>query len=103
MGAPGYTVFCKEGHIVKSVLHHCIDPTPVRKCERCGAKLFAIITEWGDLEYHEDVNFPVPLKPVSYDWYKVNNDNIKGEVRTPRYDVSKVSNWLEGMGDDWWF
>lgn len=103
MGAPGYTVFCKQGHIVKSVPHHCIDSTPVVRCERCGTKLFAIVTEWGDPDYHEDVNIPVPLEPVSYNWYKVNNNNIKGEVRTPTYDVSRLANWTESIDNDCWF
>ena len=87
MGAPGYTVFCKNGHIVESIPHHCISTEDIEKCQHCGSTELATIMEWGDDDYgpHE-----VPYEPIGSEWVDIDNDTFKGKARIDIYDVSRV-------------
>ena len=60
MGAPGYTIFCRNGHIAKSVLHHYIDDTEVHRCPDCDSCTFFTHYEWGDDDYEQFVS----VKPI---------------------------------------
>lgn len=74
MGAPGYTTFCENGHIVEIVGHHEISEYDMCEmygelCERppcvCGSKEFRQVEEWGDTDYHDnDGDGPVPSAPI---------------------------------------
>ena len=89
MGAPGYTTFCRNGHIVEVVPHHCISMNTVRKCQYCGATEFTTQIEWGDPDYvHE-----VPYKPIRSEWVEKDDEQFQGKLRVDIYDVSKVKYW----------
>jgi len=111
MGAPGYTRFCENGHIVEVVMHHEISPygymsdAEIPPCV-CGSKKFRILTEWGDPDYHDNGgDGPVPDKVIGTDEFVsdrkvtvvVNKDTqnerkVTGNlvVEVDRYDVSKL-------------
>jgi hypothetical protein len=93
MGAPGYVQFCKSGHIVKQVAHHFIDDNDVIECPWCHSNVFHFAFEFGDPSYYEDINYPIPQKPITYEWHKIENENFRGEMRIAVYDVSKVTKW----------
>lgn len=63
MGAPGYAVFCSNGHLCKSVGHHEIDDREP-ECP-CGSKKFYTACEWGDSDYEQYV----AIDPVTKDEY----------------------------------
>lgn len=89
MGAPGYTTFCSNGHIVLDIAHHevCMDePT---ECDWCGSKELRTEIEWGDDDYQQEP-FLVPYDPVDGEWRDVHNDRIRGQVRVDIYDVSRL-------------
>jgi len=98
MGAPGYTVFCRNGHIVKHVEHHYIDDTTIEKCKYCGSKEFYTEIEWGDPDYgnsiiptdplHNDISFIEDPTPMG-----LGVELIEGSIRVKVYDVSKVTDW----------
>ena len=76
MGAPGKTVFCRNGHIVEEVPHHCIsqydefpwsDPDGLEVRKRppcvCGCQEFIEELEWGDPDYRSSI----PTTPIGFD------------------------------------
>lgn len=75
MGAPGYAVFCSNGHLCKSVGHHEIDDREP-EC-LCGSKKFYTQFEWDDPDYEQFVK----RDPSSKDQY--------GEI----WDISKLINF----------
>ncbi len=66
MGAPGIAWFCPKGHLVQQTLHHEIADDP-KRCTECGARSFGTVFEWGDPDYHENVDEPVPTRPVRHE------------------------------------
>lgn len=60
MGAPGWTSFCSNGHIVEVCPHHCIIDNEIEECPVCGSKEVAADIEWPDLEYEHEV----PAEPI---------------------------------------
>lgn len=97
MGAPGYTIFCKNGHIAQSVMHHEIALHDATKCPICGVHTLTTQMEWGDEDYapHE-----VPYSPIRHDWIERNNDTFKGQQKIAIYDISKVEHWREHTPDE---
>jgi len=101
MGLIGFTMFCRNGHVVKNVLDNEVDNTEsVTKCPYCNSTEFAIQYAWGDDAYKavfpEYEGWTVPMDPTKYEWIKVNTDTIRGEVKVPMFDVSSIS-------EDEWF
>lgn len=92
MGAPGYTEFCKNGHIVKEVMHHCIDFKEITECPWCGAREFKTIFEWLDKDYWGD-EILVPEEPIGHEWFPVESDKFRGLQKVSVWDVSKVGDW----------
>lgn len=88
MGAPGYTCFCKNGHIVKTVGHHCIDDDAVKVCPFCKATKFITLIEWPDEDY--GTNDMVPFEPIRQEWLSVNFEDFKGNMKVSVFDVSKI-------------
>ena len=105
MGAPGYTRFCENGHIVEVVMHHEISsygyfgekgPPCI-----CGSKNFRSVTEWGDSDYHDnDGDGPVPDKVIGTDGFVsdqkatiVVGDGMGGEIRETGKLVVKVDKY----------
>jgi len=99
MGAPGYTVFCENGHVVDIVGHHEISQhdasemyCPVhgfggssegecscvkRQCCICGSNNFRQITEWGDPDYLDnDGAGPVPFKSIGQDGFASDKEAV---------------------------
>jgi len=80
---------------VKDVMHNEIDATKVTRCPYCGSQEFATQIEWGDEGYKaifpEYEGWTVPVEPSKYEWVDVNNDNIKGKIKVPVFDVSSIS------------
>lgn len=73
MGAPGYAVFCSNGHLCKSVMHHEIDFSEVTQCQ-CGSTRFYTQNEWGDPDYEQYVAI----------------DPIKTDEHGPVFDITKL-------------
>ncbi len=94
MGAPGYTEFCRNGHIVKDVPHHYIDYREIGECPYCGSIVFTTVFEWLDKDYWGD-KVLVPVEPLYYKWYEVNNDWFRGERKVAAYDMSMITDWKE--------
>jgi len=92
MGSPGYTVFCKNGHIVKQVPHHYIDNAKIQECHYCGSNFFHTEIEWGDLDYGVS---SIPQEPIKEEWLKVDTNCIRGEIKVSIYDVSSIKVWKE--------
>ncbi len=93
MGAPGYTVFCENGHIVKSVIHHCIDDREIDFCKFCSSDKFHTEVEWGDPDYGESV---IPSEPIDFIPVKMINGKtgkVYHESKVFVYDVSKIKKW----------
>ncbi len=97
MGAPGYTTFCKNGHIVDSVPHHCISNLTVRKCQYCGAIEFTTQMEWGDDDYGPP---KIPYKSIRLEWVERNDEFFQGRQKVEVFDVSKVENWSKPTQDE---
>lgn len=97
MGAPGYTTFCKNGHIVDSVLHHCISIKEPRKCGYCGSTELVIEMEWGDSDYG---THSIPYEPIGEEWVRVNTEFSRGEFKVSVFDVSKVKSWFKLTQDE---
>lgn len=95
MGAPGYTCFCKNGHIVKTVGHHCIDDDIINTCPYCKATKFVTLIEWPDEDYGN--NDLVPFEPVRHEWIERHDENFDGNMNVGVYDVSKIAedNWRD--------
>jgi hypothetical protein len=102
MGAPGYTTFCENGHIVKSVMHHEINDEEVKECQRCSSKKFYTQFEWGDDDYKQLVS----MEPKKYeeilgkelmDFVTEKGDKVKGYLvlKIPVFDISKLKNYYE--------
>ena len=111
MGAPGYTVFCENGHVVDVVGHHEISQydelvmccpvhgfggSPEDECSCvkrprciCGSNNFRQITEWGDPDYLDNEGAgPVPLVSIGKEQFVsdreatiVVGDGMGGEIR----------------------
>ena len=93
MGAPGFTEFCRNGHIIKSIPHHYIDISEdTTKCPFCDANEFAIVIEWLD-EDHWGSEISVPKNPIGYEWVNVNNERFVGKQKIDIYDVSRLTRW----------
>jgi hypothetical protein len=112
MGAPGYTRFCENGHIVEVVMHHgiseydCILNEELPPCKICGSKKSESVMEWGNSDYLDNHGAgPVPLNPIGQDTYVsdmeatiVVGDGMGGEIRqtgklvvtVDKYDVSNL-------------
>ncbi len=93
MGAPGYVVFCENGHIVKNVAHHCIDFSVVESCKFCGSDRFYTEWEWGDPDYGESI---IPMEPIDFIPVKLvfeKQETVINRYGIPVYDVSKVKKW----------
>ncbi len=100
MGAPAMAWFCPKGHLVQRTAHHEIADDP-KRCHECGARRFGTVFEWGDPDYHENVDEPVPQKPTRYEVKRtripeaVNAEGNPIEAyvdrRVPVYDVSKLT------------
>lgn len=92
MGAPGWTSFCTNGHIVEVCPHHGMIFDPKTVCAFCGAKIVCTETEWGD----EDYGHAVPYKPIGEDTAEITTVSKYGRkteiVKIPVYDVSKFLN-----------
>jgi hypothetical protein len=90
MGAPGWTSFCKNGHIVEICAHHEIIMDQKFDCLICGATVIGIQIEWGDPDYESVVS----REPIDWDEIKVIEESKYGKheyVRQiPIYDVSKL-------------
>ncbi len=87
MGSPGYTVFCKEGHIVKQVPHHYIDESKREECQYCGSKLFFTELEWGDPEYGP---FFINSLDCREEWIDVDNHCVRGKIKVLAYNTDFV-------------
>jgi DNA-directed RNA polymerase subunit RPC12/RpoP len=82
MGAPGYTVFCRNGHIAQVVMHHEVSKYNVRRCRYCGSTEFtAPQLEWDSNSFESEV----PREPLGYTYI--------GEDRVYIFDVSMVTKW----------
>jgi len=100
MGAPGIAWFCPKGHLVQQTQHHEIADDP-ELCDECGATEFGTVLEWGDPDYHENVDEPVPTHPIRYEVKRVRiPDAIDAEGnpieayvdrQVAIYDVSKLT------------
>lgn len=100
MGAPGMAWFCPNGHLVQLTRHHELAEDP-EFCPECGAREFGEVFEWGDPDYHEDVDDPVPCYPIRRDVVRTRipeaidaqGNPIEAYVdrRVPIYDVSKLT------------
>ena len=97
MGAPGYTEFCENGHIVKLVGHHEINDDEVEVCPCCNSSKFYTQNEWGDTDYHQFV----PTKPKKtekiagtklMDFITPDGLELRGYpiYDTPVYDISRL-------------
>ena len=91
MGAPGWTSFCRNGHIVEVCGHHQIIFDDKRVCDICGADVIGSCIEWGDSDYgpHE-----VPYTPSRQEPMKITRE-YKGHIKelaakVDIYDVSKL-------------
>jgi hypothetical protein len=90
MGAPAYTAFCENGHIVRSMPDDCISDDEITECDLCHSKKFVILTEWPDKHYFPRGDIIVPRQPLRKEWIEVDNDHIKGRVNVDIYDTSRV-------------
>ena len=97
MRAQGYTTFCKNGHIVEVVPHHCISFDTVRKCPYCGAIEFTTQFEWRDDDYGPH---SIPYMPIRTEWVERNDEHFKGSQKVEVYDVSKVEHWSKPTQDE---
>jgi hypothetical protein len=91
MGAPGWTSFCRNGHIVEVCAHHEIIFDEKNTCDICGADVIGSQTEWGDEDYgpHD-----VPYEPCRQEPMKITRE-YKGHISELAssvnvYDVSKL-------------
>jgi len=96
MGAPGYTVFCKNGHIVENVPHHYISFNTVRKCPYCGAVEFTTQCEWPDDGYKHEI----PYNPIHFEWVERDDNNFQGKQKIAVWDVSNVKWWNNPTQDE---
>ncbi len=99
MGAPAVTYFCRNGHIVEDVPHHCFSQFYMeeekRVCPTCGTKDIKGVIEWHDPDYWEDgdINAKVPHKPIETDTDPTICPCCGAETYHPTvYDVSKLFN-----------
>lgn len=82
MGAPGYAIFCSNGHLCKSVGHHEINYDEVSECRHCQSKEFYEQYEFGDDDYKQYV----PFRPIS----EVNGISV--------FDISKLKKKFRARG-----
>ena len=91
MGAPGWTSFCENGHIIEECQHHQIIDDQMNICEICNSPIIGIETEWGDSDYGP---FNVPETPIGFDTVEVKESSKYGvktfPMKIPIYDVSKL-------------
>lgn len=91
MGAPGWTSFCRNGHIVQTCGHGEIAMNEDEKCGLCGEEVVGSVTEWGDEDYGPPA---VPCEPIGADEiilvrkskYGEKTDTFKAKI----YDVSRL-------------
>ena len=93
MGAPGWTSFCIQGHIVECCPHHGIIDEPQTVCGICGSKEVKEAFEWPDEDYEQCV----PTEPIRSEeiFREVKCSHCEGVNKIPMgqvdiYDVSKL-------------
>lgn len=97
MGAPSWTSFCANGHIVESCAPHEIIDRELEQCI-CGAKAIGTVIEWGDDDDDYDYGpSPVPTQPLRYETIKTmvecehcHKQTTAYETNQAVYDVSKL-------------
>jgi hypothetical protein len=91
MGAPGWTSFCANGHIVEVCPHHGIIFDEKTICDLCGAEVVTVQTEWGDDDYGPHM---VPDEPIGHDSIEITRVSKYGKtaetIKIPIYDVSRA-------------
>ena len=83
MGAVGYTIFCRKGHIVQTVLHRYTTNYDEGICNICNSNETYKCFEWGDAEYGPHC---IPYTPSK-------NEYIDGLGDVAVFDVSMVPQW----------
>jgi hypothetical protein len=92
MSSPSFTSFCKNGHIVESIPEGCLSFKDLTECSLCHSTETYTILSWRDRDPETCV---VPQDPIQYEWIKVWDENIHGQIRVPVYDVSKIKKgWI---------
>jgi hypothetical protein len=92
MSSPAFTSWCSSGHLVENVPESCIPHNEIKECPYCRSTKFYTILSWHDREPETCL---IPHIPIGFEWIRVWNDQIHGEIKVQRYDVSKVSRWID--------
>jgi hypothetical protein len=89
---PSYCCFCSSGHIVEDVPESYIIHPEIQICPYCKSTKFYNVLSWHDREPETCI---IPHVPIGFEWERVWNDHIHGEVKVWKYNVSKVLEWVD--------
>jgi hypothetical protein len=89
---PAYTTFCSSGHIVENVPESCIVHKEIEICPFCKSQKFYTILSWHEREPETCL---IPHIPIGFEWIRIWSDTIHGEVKVQKYNVSKVTRWID--------
>jgi hypothetical protein len=89
---PSYCCFCSNGHKVEDVPESCLVHQEIEICPFCKSTKFYNVLGWHDREPETCL---IPHVPIGFEWVRVWNDTVHGEVKVLRFDVSKVSRWID--------
>jgi hypothetical protein len=93
MSSQPYASFCIMGHLIEEVPEGIIPHKELNECPFCHQTLFHTVFNWRDREPETCL---ISVDPIGYEWVKVWNENVRGQIRVPIYDVSKIKKgWID--------
>jgi hypothetical protein len=92
MSSQPHVSFCINGHLVDNVPEGCISFDDSEECPYCHEYFFHTVFNWHDREPETSL---IPFEPIKREWVEIWNDEIRGKVRVPVFNVSKIKTWID--------